>query len=159
MTAAKGIASGLPVSAVVANKSIMDKWPPGAHGGTYGANAVGTAAVAETMRVMRDEHLPENAAEMGSFLMDGLREIQAKYPVIGEVRGLGLMLAVEFVDSQGNPNPAAVSSVIASCLADNVLLINCGTYDQAIRVIPPLVIDRQQAQEFLEIFENAVAAL
>ena len=91
--------------------------------------------------------------------MDGLREIQAKYPVIGEVRGLGLMLAVEFVDSQGNPNPAAASSVIASCLADNVLLINCGTYDQAIRVIPPLVIDRQQAQEFLEIFENAVAAL
>ncbi len=159
MTVAKGIASGLPVSAVVANKSIMDKWPPGAHGGTYGANAVGTAAAAETLRVMRDERLPENAAEIGNFLTQGLREIQAKYPVIGEVRGLGLMLAVEFVDSQGNPNPAAVSQVIASCLAENVLLINCGTYDQAIRVIPPLVIDRQQATEFLTIFENAVASL
>ena len=67
MTVAKGIASGLPVSAVVANKSTMDKWPPGAHGGTYGANAVGTAAAAETLRVMRDEHLPENAAEIGGF--------------------------------------------------------------------------------------------
>lgn len=159
MTVAKGIASGLPVSAVVANKATMDKWPPGAHGGTYGANAVGTAAAAETLRVMRDERLPENAAAIGSVLSQGLRAIQAKYPVIGEVRGLGLMLAVEFVDSQGDPNPGAVSKVIASCLAENVLLINCGTYDQAIRVIPPLVIDEQQASEFLAVFENAVAAL
>ena len=159
MAVAKGIASGLPVSAVVANKSTMDKWPPGAHGGTYGANAVGTAAAAETLRVMRDEHLPENAAEIGDVLAHGLREIQGKYPVIGEVRGLGLMLAVEFIDGDGNPNAAAVSKVIANCFAENVLLINCGTYDQAIRVIPPLVIDRQQAKEFLAIFEHAVASI
>lgn len=159
MTVAKGIASGLPVSAVVANKATMDKWLPGAHGGTYGANAVGTAAAAETLRVMRDEHLPENAAEIGDVLMQGLRDIQANHPVIGDVRGLGLMIAVEFVDSIGEPNPAAVSKVLASCLAENVLLINCGTYDQAIRVIPPLVIDRQQAKAFLAIFEKAVAAV
>lgn len=159
MTVAKGIASGLPVSAVVANKATMDKWPPGAHGGTYGANAVGTAAAAETLRVMRDEKLPQNAAVVGDRLAQGLRAIQAKYPVIGEVRGLGLMLAVEFVDQNGNPNASAVSKVIASCLEENVLLINCGTYDQAIRVIPPLVITKEQADEFLVIFENAVAKL
>lgn len=159
MTVAKGIASGLPVSAVVANKSTMDKWPPGAHGGTYGANAVGTAAAAETLRVMRDEHLPENAAEIGDYLIQGLREIQANHPVIGEVRGMGLMIAVEFVDATGQPNASAVSKVIANCLKENVLLINCGTYDQAIRVIPPLVIDRQQASEFLSIFERAVASI
>ncbi|HET9660530.1 MAG TPA: aminotransferase class III-fold pyridoxal phosphate-dependent enzyme [Thermomicrobiales bacterium] len=159
MTVAKGIASGLPVSAVVASKSTMDKWPPGAHGGTYGANAVGTAAAAETLRVMRDEHLPENAAEIGDMLMQGLRGIQAHHPVIGEVRGLGLMIAVEFVDQAGEPNAAAVSKVMATCLEENVLLINCGTYDQAIRVIPPLVIDRQQASEFLSIFERAVASI
>ncbi len=159
MTVAKGIASGLPVSAVVANKAIMDKWPPGAHGGTYGANAVGTAAAAETLRVMRDEHLPENAAEIGDVLLQGLRAIQAKHPVIGEVRGLGLMLAVEFIDGDGSPNPEAVSKVIANCFEEDVLLINCGTYDQAIRVIPPLVVNRQQANEFLAIFENAVAAI
>lgn len=159
VTIAKGIASGLPVSAVVANRSTMDKWPPGSHGGTYGANAVGTAAAAETLRVMRDEHLPENAAEIGDLLMQGLREIQANYPVIGDVRGLGLMIAVEFVDETGAPNPGAVSQVIASCLKENVLLINCGTYDQAIRVIPPLVIDREQAQEFLGVFERAVASI
>jgi 4-aminobutyrate aminotransferase len=108
---------------------------------------------------MRDEHLPENAAEIGDVLAQGLREIQAKHPVIGEVRGLGLMLAVEFVDEDGNPNPGAVAKVMERCLAENVLLINCGTYDQAIRVIPPLVIDRQQAKQFLTIFENAVAGL
>jgi 4-aminobutyrate aminotransferase len=159
MTVAKGIASGLPVSSVVANRSTMDKWPPGSHGGTYGANAVGTAAAAETLRVMRDEHLPENAAEIGDMLTQGLRDIQANHPVIGEVRGLGLMLAVEFVDQQGEPNPAAVAKVIAACLEEQVLLINCGTYDQAIRVIPPLVINRQQAREFLDIFERAVAAI
>lgn len=159
MTVAKGIASGLPVSAVVANRATMDKWPPGAHGGTYGGNAVGTAAAAETLRVMRDEHLPENAAEIGDYLANGLRAIQANHPVIGEVRGLGLMLAVEFVTPNGDPNPAAVQKVISSCLDEQVLLINCGTYDQAIRVIPPLVINRQQAGEFLEIFERAVASL
>ncbi len=91
--------------------------------------------------------------------MQGLREIHAKHPVIGEVRGLGLMIAVEFIDKDGEPNPAAVSKVMATCLAENVLLINCGTYDQAIRVIPPLVVNRQQANEFLGIFEQAVASL
>ena len=91
ITVAKGIASGMPVSAVVADKAIMDKWAPGAHGGTYGGNAVGTAAAYATLQVMKDERLPENAAAMGELLMDGLREIQADHPVIGEVRGLGLM--------------------------------------------------------------------
>jgi 4-aminobutyrate aminotransferase len=108
---------------------------------------------------MREEHLPENAAEIGSLLMEGLREIQEKHPVIGEVRGLGLMIAVEFVDKSGAPNPATVSRVIAECLKENVLLINCGTYDQAIRVIPPLVVNRQQANEFLEIFGRAVSSV
>ena len=118
-----------------------------------------SAAAAETLRVMRDEHLPENAAEIGDLLIQGLREIQANHPVIGEVRGMGLMIAVEFVDATGQPNAGAVSKVIANCLKENVLLINCGTYDQAIRVIPPLVVNRQQATEFLAIFEQAVASI
>lgn len=159
VTVAKGIASGLPVSAVVANHELMDKWPPGAHGGTYGGNAVGTAAAAATLRVMREERLPDNAAAIGSHLIDGLRSIQAEHPVIGEVRGLGLMIAVEFVDADGSPNAGAASRVMQHCLDDGVLLISCGTYDQAIRVIPPLVIDRQQANRFLEIFRRAVASI
>jgi 4-aminobutyrate aminotransferase len=159
VTVAKGIASGMPVSAVVADKGIMDKWAPGAHGGTYGGNAVGTAAAYATLRVIKEEHLVENAAAMGQRLMDGLRDIQADYPVIGEVRGLGLMIAVELVTPDGGPNPAAVGTVIRKALEDRVLLINCGTFDQAIRVIPPLVVNAEQVDAFLGVFRRAVASI
>lgn len=159
ITVAKGIASGMPVSAVVSDKAIMDKWAPGAHGGTFGGNAVGTAAAAATLEVIRDEGLVENSARVGQVLMDGLRAIQADFPVIGDVRGLGLMIAVEFVRSDGSPNSAAASAVIKSCLDERVLLISCGTFDQALRVIPPLVVNDAQANEFLAIFRRAVAAL
>ena len=159
MTVAKGIASGMPVSAVVANKSTMNAWAPGAHGGTYGGNAVGAAAAAATLRVMREERLPENAAAMGDHLLAGLRAIQANHPVIGDVRGLGLMVAAEFVGPAGEPNPQAVTNVIKSCLDNQILLITCGTYDQAIRIVPPLVVNEQQIDRFLEVFSSAVAVL
>lgn len=158
ITVAKGIASGLPVSAVVSDKAIMDKWAPGAHGGTYGGNAVGTAAAYETLRVMHDEHLPENAAAMGEILMNGLREIQRDYPVIGDVRGLGLMVAVEFVKPDGSANPEAVAKVIQHAFEEKVLLLNCGTYDEAIRIIPPLVVNEEQIRDFLGVFRAAVGA-
>jgi 4-aminobutyrate aminotransferase len=159
ITVAKGIASGMPVSAVVANRSLMEKWAPGAHGGTYGGNAVGTAAAYATLKVIKEEKLVENSAKMGTLLSNGLRAIQAKYPVIGDVRGLGLMVAVEFVKPDGAPNPEAVAKVIAACFAQKVLLLNCGTFDQAIRIIPPLVVNEAQINEFLGIFEQAVDSL
>jgi 4-aminobutyrate aminotransferase len=159
VTIAKGIASGMPVSAVVANRSLMEKWAPGAHGGTYGGNAVGTAAAYATLKVIKEEKLVENSANMGALLSDGLRAIQAEYPVIGDVRGLGLMVAVEFVKPDGAPNPDAVAKVIAACFAQKVLLLNCGTFDQAIRIIPPLVVNEAQIEEFLAIFKQAVASL
>lgn len=159
ITVAKGIASGMPVSAVVSSKENMDKWAPGAHGGTYGGNAVGTAAAYATLQVMRDEDLPGNAARMGEILISGLREIQRDFPVIGDVRGLGLMVAAEFVHPDGSPNPGAVGKVLASALEENVLLITCGTFDQAIRVIPPLTVNEEQMRDFLGVFRRAVAAL
>jgi 4-aminobutyrate aminotransferase len=159
ITVAKGIASGMPVAAVVADRALMDKWAPGAHGGTYGGNAVGTAAAVATLQVMREERLPENAARMGEILMAGLREIQAAHPVIGDVRGLGLMVAVEFVKPDGSPNPEAVNQVIKTCLEEKVLLITCGTWDQAIRIVPPLVVTEEQIRQFLGIFRHAVERL
>ncbi len=159
MTSAKGLASGMPVSAVVANRTIMDAWAPGAHGGTYGGNAVGTAAAVATLQVIRDEGLVEIAARMGQVLIDGLRAIQADYPVIGDVRGLGLMLAAEFVMDDGAPNPGAVARVIDACLRQHVLLLTCGTYDQVIRVVPPLIVSEEQIIEFIAVFRGAVAAL
>jgi 4-aminobutyrate aminotransferase len=109
--------------------------------------------------VIKDERLVENSAAMGQILMDGLRDIQADYPVIGDVRGLGLMVAVEFVTPDGGPNPAAVAKVIASALEERVLLINCGTFDQGTRIVPPLVVNEEQIAEFLGVFRRAVAAL
>ena len=159
ITVAKGIASGLPVAAVVSDRALMDKWAPGAHGGTYGGNAVGTAAALATLEVMKDENLPDNAARMGGLLLDGLRRIQADHPVIGDVRGLGLMVACEFVTADGGPNGAAVQQVIERCQAERVLLLSCGTYDQAIRIIPPLVVTADQVEEFLGVFRRAVASL
>ncbi len=159
MTVAKGIASGMPVSAVVSDRAIMDKWAPGAHGGTYGGNAVGTAAAAATLSVMREERLPENAARMGERLLAGLHEIQADHPVIGDVRGLGLMVATEFVTPDGAPNSAAVSAVIERCFAERTLLLTCGTYDQAIRIIPPLVVTEEHIDEFLGVYRRAVAGV
>lgn len=159
MTVAKGVGSGMPVAAVVSNKAVMDTWAPGSHGGTYGGNAVATAAAYATLQVMADEGLPGNAARMGEILIQGLREIQADYPVIGDVRGLGLMVAAEFVSPDGSPNPEAVKTVLARALDEKVLLLTCGTYDQAIRVIPPLVVTEEEIRSFLDTFRRAVAAL
>ena len=159
MTVAKGIASGMPVSAIVSDKAIMDKWAPGAHGGTYGGNAVGTAAAYATLQVMKDERLVENSAAMGAVLTSGLEEIQARNPVIGDIRGKGLMVATEFVKPDGAPNPEAVAKVIQKCQDEKVLLLNCGTFDQAIRIIPPLVVNETQINEFLDVYERAVTSL
>jgi 4-aminobutyrate aminotransferase len=147
------------VSAVVSDKAIMDKWAPGAHGGTYGGNAVGTAAAYATLQVVKDEGLVENAASMGAVLKAGLEEIQARNPVIGDVRGLGLMVATEFIKPDGAPNPEAVAAVIQRCQDEKVLLLNCGTWDQVIRVIPPLVVNESQINDFLDVYERAVSSI
>jgi len=156
VTVAKGIASGLPLSAVVASRELMDAWTPGAHGGTYGGNAVACAAGVATFEVMREERLPENAERIGTFLMAQLRELQDEFPLIGEVRGLGLMIGVELVKPDRSPNPEAVKRVIQRAQELRTLLITAGEQDQVIRVIPPLIIDQRQAEEFLDVFAEAL---
>ncbi|HBY47282.1 MAG TPA: aspartate aminotransferase family protein, partial [Chloroflexi bacterium] len=135
---AKGIASGMPMSAIVAPQEIMDAWAPGSHGGTYGGNAVTCAAGVATFRAIRDEGMIANAVTMGQRMMDGLDRIAERNPLIGDVRGKGLMVAAEFVTPSGKPNPGAVASVVARSIDDGVLLLTAGTWDQAIRIIPPL---------------------
>jgi 4-aminobutyrate aminotransferase len=96
---------------------------------------------------------------MGAILIEGLREIQADHPVIGDVRGLGLMVATEFVNPDGSPNPEAVKQVVARAFEDKTLLITCGTYDQAIRIVPPLVVNEEQIRDFLDVYRRAVASV
>ncbi len=159
MIMAKGLGSGVPISGVGASSAIMSKWTTGSHGGTYGGNALAAAAAIATLTVMREEGLPANAAAMGARLVDGLRDLQAEYPVIGDVRGLGLMIGVEFVTSDGIPQPdkALTKAVQKACLDDRLLLLTCGTYENVIRWIPPLVADASQIDAALELFGHAVA--
>ena len=154
---AKGLASGFPLSGVAAPRALMDKWLVGTHGGTYGGNAVACAAAEATVRVIRDG-LVDNAAHMGALLMAGLRDVQSRYPVLGDVRGLGLMVGCEFTEEDGAPATGLVKEVIARCLEQKLILLNCGTYSNVVRWIPPLVVTREQIQTALQLFESALEA-
>ncbi len=160
MTVAKGIASGLPLSGVFAPLDLMRKWEVGSHGGTYGGNAVACAAAVATIQAMREERMLENAQERGAELMSGLRRLQEEYPQIGDVRGLGLMIGAEFI-VDGRPEKAKplTKALIHAAEERGLLLLTCGTYDNTIRWIPPLNVSREQIQEGLRIFEEALQAV
>jgi len=155
MTVAKGIASGLPLSGVFSRLDLMKKWQMGSHGGTFGGNAVACAAGVATIRAMREEDMVGNAQRRGVQLMTGLRKLQEQYPVIGDVRGLGLMVATEFT-ADGKPDKATAKALIQACQARKLLLLSCGTYDNAIRWIPPLIATEKQISEGLGVFSEAL---
>ena len=156
MTVAKGIASGLPLSGVFSRIDLMKKWQTGSHGGTFGGNAVACAAGVATIRAMRDEDMPGNATRRGVQLVTGLRKLQEEYPIIGDVRGLGLMIGTEFTVKGKPADKAITKAVIHQCEENGLLLLSCGTYDNVIRWIPPLIVDDQQINTALGIFENAL---
>jgi 4-aminobutyrate aminotransferase len=160
MVMAKGMGSGFPISGIASTSEIMRKWQVGTHGGTYGGNAMGCAAAEATIEVIKKEGLVENAAVRGEQLTDGLAEIQSRFPVLGNVRGLGLMVGCEFVNPQtSQPDPALVKRVAGHALKKGrLILLTCGMYANVIRWIPPLIISEAQINESLGIFERAVAA-
>ncbi len=154
---AKGLGSGFPVSAIGATAEIMDKWTPGTHGGTYGGgSALAGAAACETIDVIKEEQLLENCNERGEQLRAGLRKIQEQCPIIGDVRGLGLMVAVEFTNPDKTANSEVLGKVMKKCLDNNLLLLACGPYKNVIRWIPPLVVTEEQIAKGLKIFEDAL---
>ncbi len=154
---AKGLASGMPLSGLAASRALMARWTPGSHGGTYGGNPVVAAAAAETIRVMLDEDLAGNAAWTGRYLIGRLRELQSRHAGIGEVRGLGLMVACEFADAHGEPDRETARRVRAACAEAGLLLLTCGTRDHVIRWIPPLIVTTGQIDDALDIFAAALA--
>lgn len=157
ITAAKGIASGLPLSGVFTRTDIMKKLDVGSIGGTYGGNAVACAAGVATIRAMKEEKMPENAGERGVQLMTGLRKFQEEYPQIGDVRGLGLMIGTEFtVDGRQAKAKPLVKEIIHAAEEKGLLLLSCGTYDNTIRWIPPLNVTNQQINDGLKIFGEAL---
>ena len=148
---AKGLGSGVPISGIASRRELMDKWIPGSHGGTYGGgSAIAAAAAVATLNVIREEKLAENAAARGEQLTKGLRALQKRYPVIGDVRGHGLMVGTEFKDKD-------ITKVVhQACLKRDLLLLTCGTYENIIRWIPPLIVTEAQINEALSIFEEAL---
>ncbi|WP_018657932.1 aspartate aminotransferase family protein [Actinomadura flavalba] len=155
---AKGLASGFPLSAIAAPEALMAKAWPGSQGGTYGGNAVACAAALATLDVVRDEDLVGNAAATGLRLHEGLRKVAADHPVIGDVRGLGLMQAGEFTTPDGAPDPATAQRAHAAAVERGLLLLTCGAYGNVVRMIPPLVVTAAQVDEALTIWAEAVAA-
>ncbi len=156
---AKGLGSGLPISGIASRADLMNKWTPGTHGGTYGGgSAIAAAGAAATIDVLQDEGLIENAAVMGDYLLGRLNELSVKYPVLGDVRGRGLMIGVEFTDREGNPAADVAKKVLGHCLENNLLLLICGSYQNVMRWIPPLLVTKEQLDEALAIFAAGLAA-
>ncbi len=155
MTLAKSIASGLPLSAVVATSKLMDKWEPAAHGSTFGGNPVSCAAGIATLDVFEREGILANAAARGAELMRRLRDLQRRLPAIGEVRGLGLMVGVELVNKDGSANKDLQKKVRKVCLDSGMVVLSCGPHDNVLRLVPPLNLSQAELDEGWEILNAA----
>ena len=159
---AKGIASGLPLSGILARRELMRHWKPGSHGGTYGGNVVSCAAANATLDVIEDEGLVANARERGAQFLAGLRALQARYRGIGDARGLGLMVAIELVkpdDGDGRtPDPDLAKRIQGEALARRLIVLTAGTYVNVIRIIPPLVTTAEEVDLALGILDESLAA-
>ena len=154
---AKGLASGFPISAIAAPTELMAKGWPGSQGGTYGGNAVAAAAACATLDVIRNEGLVENARFRGEQLHEGLIQLQGKYDAIGDVRGLGLMQGIEFVDADGHPDAAAASAVQHATTGHGLLTLTCGPAGNVVRLIPALVVTPDEIDLGLDRFGAALA--
>jgi 4-aminobutyrate aminotransferase len=154
ITSAKGIASGMPLGACIARKSVMD-WEIGTHGNTYGGNPISCAASLATIDLIEKEFM-QNAKEVGEYAMDALEEIKARHPSIGDVRGKGLMIGVEFVQDRETKEPAKelTDRVVELGYERGLLMLSCGK--SVIRIAPPLSMSKNEIDEGLRLFEEAV---
>jgi len=147
---AKGIASGFPLGGIVAPAEIMKKWSPGSHGTTFGGNPVSCAAAIATIEVIKKQKLLQNATQLGAYLKAKLLKLQKQFPIIKEVRGLGLMLGLDFKES------SIVGKLINDCLGKGLVLISTGGDGTVIRFIPPLIVKKKEIDHALAIFEQAL---
>jgi 4-aminobutyrate aminotransferase len=151
LAVAKSIASGFPLGATIASRDLMRQWKAGSHGTTFGGNPISCDAGLATLQVMREENLLENCRQQGKRFLEGLQALQKKYPVIGDVRGVGCMLAIELIvpGSDKQPNPQAATQTLNLCLENNLLPYMAGTYGQVVRFIPPLIVTATQIDKTL----------
>ena len=157
---AKGIAGGLPLSAVTARAEIMDSSHVGGLGGTYGGNPIACAAALAAIETIEEENLVDRAAHIGRILFETLNALKVQYPIIGDVRGRGAMVAIELVKpGSKDPNPEAMAKVIKYCQSKGVLILTAGTYGNVIRFLPPLVITDELLNDGLSVLAEGFASL
>jgi len=144
MTLAKGLGSGLPIGAVVAKRRLMQQWQRGAHGNTYGGNPIACAAAIATLDLVESEYAA-NAATVGAYFMDRLRDLARDHPCIGEVRGRGLMIGMELVEADGAPAKTLCDALVTRAFHTGLLLLSCGV--STVRFMPPLSLSRDEVDE------------
>lgn len=150
---AKGIASGMPLGAIIAKESVMD-WPSGSHASTFGGNPVSCRAALATLELLEQEYIA-NAAARGQQLRDGLAQLQRKHPAVGDVRGLGLMTAVDVMKAPGVHDPEQRDAIVQSAFQRGLLLLGCG--ESAIRFCPPLCIRADQIETALQLLSEVLS--
>jgi 4-aminobutyrate aminotransferase len=157
VASAKGLGGGMPIGAVIARREWMERWEPGSHGTTYGGNALACAAAVEVLSLVEEE-LTANAARVGEHLMDGLVELQGRYEQIGDVRGRGMMIGIEFVKDRVSKEPhrALAHELMIQAFKHNLLVLTCGA--STVRLCPPLTLTTTQADQALELLETSLRA-
>jgi len=159
VTTAKGIAGGLPLAAVTGRADVMAAVHPGGLGGTYGGNPIACAAALAAIETMRELDLNAAARRIEGSALARLRRMQGRYDAIGDVRGRGAMLAIEFVlPGTTDPDPALAQRVAKHCHAEGVVVLTCGTYGNVVRLLPPLVMPEHLLIEGLDVLDEAIAA-
>ena len=156
MTCAKGMANGVPIGATIATAEIADSFT-GLTISTFGGNPVSMTAALATIQTIEEENLAQNAYEVGGYLRDGLLELQKKYPSIGDVRGMGLMLGVEFVGDNKTPDPEIVVRLFEETKKEGVLIGKGGLYGNVIRIAPPLNISKTEVDDFIHVLDPALS--
>ena len=157
-TYAKSMGSGMPIAAVVGRAEVMDAAAPSSIGGTYIGNPVCCVAASATIQLMKDQDLNSRAKTIGETIMARMRKLQEKYSVIGDVRGVGAMIGIEFVNNSDprQPNAEVVHKIVSGCSENGLILLSAGTYKNVIRILSPLVITDEQLDRGLSILENEI---
>jgi 4-aminobutyrate aminotransferase/(S)-3-amino-2-methylpropionate transaminase len=161
VTTAKSLAGGLPLAGITGRADLMDSVHVGGLGGTFAGNPLACAASLAVLDAMEREGWADRAARLEPVILGRLNEMAERYPVIGDVRGRGMMCAIELVEDRSTKTPAknATNRVLAAALADGVVLLKCGTYDNVVRLLPPLTIDEGLLHDGLDVLEKALATV
>ena len=157
-TTAKSMGAGLPISAVTGRAEIMDAVGPGEIGTTYGGNPLACTAALEVIKLMKEKNLPAKSQEIGDKMFSRLKELQAKHPFIGDIRGKGAMVAIELVKDPGTrePDPAKATQIIGSCISKGLIVLKAGIYDNVVRMLVPLVVTEEQLAAGLDILQSVI---